>query len=34
LYYRGLGSVRLEDVVVVRRRDARNLTRFPKFLEL
>jgi Xaa-Pro aminopeptidase len=34
LYYPGLGGVRLEDVAVIRRRDARNLTRFPKFLEL
>jgi Xaa-Pro aminopeptidase len=34
LYYRGVGGVRLEDVALVRQTGARNLTRFPKFLEL
>jgi Xaa-Pro aminopeptidase len=32
LYYLGTGGVRLEDMVVVTDRKARNLTRFPKFL--
>lgn len=34
LYYPGLGGVRIEDVVVITDRGNRNLTRFPKFLEL
>jgi len=34
LYYWGVGGVRLEDVVVIGDRRARNLTMFPKQLEL
>ncbi len=34
LYYWGVGGVRLEDVAVVQARGARNLTRFPKVLEI
>src|SRR5262245_5761860 len=34
LYYMGLGGVRLEDLVVVSRTGFRNLTRFPKYLEV
>ncbi len=34
LYYRGVGSVRLEDMALVTRAGCRNLTRFPKELEL
>jgi len=34
LYYPGLGGVRIEDVVVITARGNRNLTRFPKFLEI
>ena len=34
LYYTGVGGVRLEDVVVIRERGCRNLTRFPKVLEI
>jgi Xaa-Pro aminopeptidase len=34
LYYRGIGAVRLEDVAVVEKNGARNLTRFPKILEI
>ena len=34
LYYPGTGGVRLEDMVVITERGCRNLTRFPKFLEL
>ncbi|MBI2360379.1 MAG: aminopeptidase P family protein [Deltaproteobacteria bacterium] len=34
LYYPGMGGVRLEDVVVVTERGNRNLTRYPKFLEI
>lgn len=34
LYYWGVGGVRLEDVVVIQARGARNLTRFPKTLEI
>jgi Xaa-Pro aminopeptidase len=34
LYYPGMGGVRLEDVVLVTERGNRNLTRYPKFLEL
>jgi Xaa-Pro aminopeptidase len=34
LYYPGMGGVRLEDVVVVTEKGNRNLTRYPKFLEI
>lgn len=34
LYYRSVGGVRLEDLVVVGKRNCRNLTRFPKVLEI
>jgi Xaa-Pro aminopeptidase len=34
LYYIGLGGVRLEDVVLVTGNGNRNLTRYPKFLEI
>ena len=34
LYYPGTGGVRLEDVVVITARGCRNLTRFPKYLEI
>jgi Xaa-Pro aminopeptidase len=34
LYYRGLGAVRIEDVVLVREEDCELLTRYPKFLEI
>jgi Xaa-Pro aminopeptidase len=34
LYYWGVGGVRLEDVAVITEGGARNLTKFPKFLEL
>jgi Xaa-Pro aminopeptidase len=34
LYYWGLGGVRLEDVVVVTATGNRNLTRYPKVLEI
>ncbi len=34
LYYFGLGGVRLEDMVLVTRAGCRNLTRYPKFLEV
>ena len=34
LYYLGVGGVRLEDLVVVLETGFRNLTRFPKFLEV
>lgn len=34
LYYLGMGGVRLEDVVVVTESGNRNLTRYPKFLEI
>lgn len=34
LYYPDMGGVRLEDVVVVEMDGCRNLTRFPKFLEV
>jgi Xaa-Pro aminopeptidase len=30
LYYPGVGGVRIEDMVLVRERDARNLTDFHK----
>ena len=34
LYYRGIGGVRLEDVALIGARRARNLTAFPKLLEI
>ena len=34
LYYPELGGVRLEDVALVTRNGARNLTRFEKVLEI
>ena len=34
LYYTGVGGVRLEDVAVIQPNGARNLTRFPKVLEI
>lgn len=34
LYYRGLGAVRIEDMVLVTRDGCRNLTNFPKTFEL
>lgn len=34
LYYRGVGGVRLEDVVVVTKKGCVNLTRFPRQLEI
>lgn len=34
LYYSGLGGVRLEDLIVVSEKGFRNLTRFPKYLEV
>ena len=34
LYYKGIGGVRLEDVVVVTKKGCINLTRFPKVLEI
>jgi len=34
LYYWGVGGVRLEDVAVIQTHGARNLTRFPKELEI
>ncbi|HET6349056.1 MAG TPA: Xaa-Pro peptidase family protein [Candidatus Krumholzibacteria bacterium] len=34
LYYAGVGGVRIEDTVLVTRTGIRNLTRFPKFLEI
>ncbi len=34
LYYRGLGGVRLEDVAVITATGCRNLTTFPRFLEI
>jgi Xaa-Pro aminopeptidase len=34
LYYPGLGGVRIEDVVVIRPAGNRNLTQFPKYLEI
>jgi Xaa-Pro aminopeptidase len=34
LYYSGIGGVRIEDSVLVTRTGIRNLTRFPKFLEI
>lgn len=34
LYYWGIGGARVEDVVLITNTGARNLTRYPKFLEL
>ena len=34
LYYPGVGSVRLEDIVVITDGAVRNLNRFPKQLEI
>lgn len=34
LYYPGVGSVRLEDIVIVTEGEVRNLNRFPKILEI
>ena len=34
LYYKGVGGVRLEDVVVVTKTGCRNLTKFSRFLEV
>jgi Xaa-Pro aminopeptidase len=34
LYYHPVGGVRIEDTVLVTRTGIRNLTRFPKFLEI
>ncbi len=34
LYYKGVGGIRLEDVVVVTRNGCNNLTKFPKQLEI
>jgi Xaa-Pro aminopeptidase len=34
LYYSGTGGVRIEDLIVVSKGGFRNLTRFPKFLEI
>lgn len=34
LYYAGIGGMRIEDTVLVTRTGMRNLTRFPKFLEI
>lgn len=34
LYYKGIGGVRIEDVVVVTRDGYKNLTTFPKYLEI
>jgi Xaa-Pro aminopeptidase len=34
LYYKGAGGVRLEDVVVVTKKGCKNLTRFPRRLEI
>ncbi|MDP3919628.1 MAG: Xaa-Pro peptidase family protein [Candidatus Omnitrophota bacterium] len=34
LYYKGIGGVRLEDVVVITKKGCINLTRAPKFLEI
>jgi Xaa-Pro aminopeptidase len=34
LYYKGVGGVRLEDVVVVTKKGCKNLTKFPKQLEI
>jgi len=34
LYYKGVGGVRLEDVVVVTKKGCKNLTKFPRQLEI
>jgi Xaa-Pro aminopeptidase len=34
LYYKGVGGVRLEDVVVVTKKGCTNLTQFPRSLEI
>lgn len=34
LYYAGIGGVRLEDVAVITKTGSRNLTKFPRFLEV
>ena len=34
LYYYPLGGVRIEDTVLITARGVKNLTRFPKFLEI
>lgn len=34
LYYRGLGGVRLEDLLLITETGSRNLTRFPQFFEI
>jgi Xaa-Pro aminopeptidase len=34
LYYWGVGGVRLEDMVVIKKTGNRNLTTFPKYLEI
>ena len=34
LYYLGIGGVRIEDMVVVEKSGCRNLTKFPRFLEI
>jgi len=34
LYYKGVGGVRLEDVVVVTKKGCKNLTKFPRSLEI
>ncbi|MCK5476223.1 MAG: M24 family metallopeptidase [Candidatus Pacebacteria bacterium] len=34
LYYPEIGGVRIEDLVVVTKTGCKNLTKFPKFLEI
>ena len=34
LYYPGIGGIRIEDLVLVTKKGYRNLTRFPKYLEV
>ncbi len=34
LYYKGIGGVRLEDVVIVTKTGCKNLTKYPKILEI
>ncbi len=34
LYYPDIGAVRIEDMVLVTETGCRNLTKFPKFLEI
>ncbi|MFH1799540.1 MAG: Xaa-Pro peptidase family protein [Candidatus Omnitrophota bacterium] len=34
LYYKGVGGVRLEDVIVVTKKGCKNLTKFPRLLEI